>query len=121
MTSDVIAAAQQLADVLTRENEALKRTDYAAAVALTSDKETALAALSQQAAPSAIPNGLAARIRNLARENQDLLALAITVQTRVVQIVARAHTPPKAEGSYGSHAGRPLPRRAAAMALSTRA
>jgi hypothetical protein len=133
MSNALVAAAQRLVDVLAQENDALKRVDYAAAVALAPDKEAALTALSALFPPSGLaspsslspPSGfpvvLARRLRDLASENQGRLALAITVQTRVVQIVARAYAPPKAEGRYGARAGKFPPRRAIALALSTRA
>jgi hypothetical protein len=121
MSNDAIDAAGRLADVLAQENAALRRVDYATAVALVPDKEAALAALSAHRVPSGFPTALARRLRDLATDNQQQLALAITVQTRVVQIVARAYAPPKAEGRYAARAGRSAPYRATALALSTRA
>jgi hypothetical protein len=121
MNNDVVGAAQRLGDILAAENDALKRADYAAAVALGSAKEAALAALSAHTITASFPQALARRLRDLAAQNQEQLALAITVQTRVVQIVARAHVPPKAEARYAARAGKPAPYRAAALAVSTRA
>ena len=43
--TDNTSAAERLAEILGRENAALKRLDYAAAVALVADKEAALAEL----------------------------------------------------------------------------
>jgi hypothetical protein len=120
MSNDVLAAAQRLADVLALENDALKQVDYAAAMALAPDKIAALTALSGQSAPAGFPPALARRLRDLAAENQQQLALAITVQTRVVQIVAGAYAPPLAESRYGARAGKSVRHHAVALALSTR-
>ena len=114
----VEAAAQRLADVLVRENEALKRLDFPSAVALVPAKEAALADLTKR------PNHTAAlmlHLNTLATENQALLERAIAVQTRVVRIVARACTPPPASVRYNGYGGRTPSNRAAAVALSTRA
>jgi hypothetical protein len=121
MSNDVIAAAERLAELLAQENDALKRVDYAAAVALVPDKEAALTALSGHIAPPDFPPPLARRLRDLATENREQLALGITVQTRVVQIVARAYTPPAAESGYRARGGKSAPHHATALALSTRA
>jgi hypothetical protein len=121
MSNDAIAAAQHLEDVLTQENDALKRVDYAAVVALGPEKEAALTALAAHIVPSSFPKALGQRLRDLAAKNQEQLALAIAVQTRIVQIVARACAPPKAEGRYAARTGKPAPHRATAMAISTRA
>ncbi|MEA2767633.1 MAG: hypothetical protein QOF90_537 [Acetobacteraceae bacterium] len=121
MSNDVIAAAVHLTDVLARENDALRRVDYAAAVALAPDKEAAVTALSAHSVPFGFPVALARRLRDLAAENQEQLALAITVQTRVVQIVARAYAPPKAENRYAPRAAKSAGYRPTALALSTRA
>ena len=124
MSTGVLDAAQRLADLLTQENEALKRMDFPAAVALVPAKETALADLTRQPAPLAIPPPLAAlgkRLGSLASENQALLERAIAVQTRIVRIVARAAAPPPAATRYGSPGGRTPSVRASALALSTSA
>jgi hypothetical protein len=124
MSNGLMAAAQRLADLLTQENAALKRLDFAAAVALVPAKEAALAELTRQPAVRAPPPELAAQGRllgGLASENQTLLERAIAVQTRVVRIVARACAPPPAMTRYGGHGGRPPLHRTAALALSTRA
>jgi hypothetical protein len=124
MSKDVVAAAESLADVLGRENEALKRLDYASAVALVQAKEAALAGLTEHPVASALPprmTVLAPLLRRLANENQVLLERAITVQTRVVRIVARACAPPPAAKQYGGYGHRAPSNRAAAIALSTRA
>ena len=125
-------AAQLLLDVVVRENEALKKLDFPSAAALVPAKEAALLELAKQhrAAPPGptLPSSLAVlgqRLAGLAAENQILLERAIAVQTRIVQIVARAAAPPPALTRYGGHGVsasslRASSRRAAPMALSTR-
>jgi hypothetical protein len=124
MNHDVLRIAQHLADLLVQENAALKRLDYPAAAALTPEKEATLASLIKQAggltpAPPLVAVGR--RLAAVAAENQQLLARAIEVQTRIVRIVARACAPAPAVTRYGGRAGRPLAPRAAGLALSTRA
>jgi hypothetical protein len=119
-------AANRLADVLARENAALKRMDFPAAIALVTAKEAALADLARDAA--SVPAGvrspavvaLAQRLTGLAEENRTLLDRAIAVQTRIVGIIARAITPVQ-EGARYQHPNEPrAPHRAMAMALSQR-
>ncbi|MEA2739107.1 MAG: hypothetical protein QOH05_2414 [Acetobacteraceae bacterium] len=124
MSNDLPEAAQRLVDVLLRENDALKRLDFTAAVALASAKEAALANMTNQPKPSSPPPpwvALGQRLGALATENQLLLERAIAVQTRIVRIVARACVPPPAATRYGGVTGRAPSHRAAALALSTRA
>jgi hypothetical protein len=121
---NLMETAQHLADVLTQENDALKRLDFPAAVALAPAKEAALADLTKQPGAGAPPPPLVALGRQLGRlaaENQALLERAIEVQTRIVRIVARACAPPPAPTRYGGYGGRMPSHRAAALALSTRA
>jgi hypothetical protein len=120
--TDVEAVAQRLVEVLALENTALKRFDFPAAVALVPAKEAALAAL--KAPPGApIPEAfLANRLIGLATENQILLERAISVQTRIVRLIARAASPPPAAIPYNGYGARPASNRTtAALALSTRA
>ena len=123
MSGDLLEIAQHLADVLLQENEALKRLDFSAAVALAPAKEAALADLTKQPRVSMPPPlmALGQRLNKLLTENQVLLERAITVQTRIVRIVARACAPPPATARYGGYGGRPPSHRAGALALSTRA
>ena len=124
MSNDLLDATQHLADLLAQENDALRRMDFPAAVALVPAKEAALAELTKHAGLTAVPPPLAAqarRLASLATENQTLLERAIAVQTRIVQIVARACAPPPAVARYGSQGSRVPSNRAGALALSTRA
>jgi hypothetical protein len=119
--TDANTAAQRLVNVLAQENEALKRLDFPAAVAMVPAKEAALSDLTSPSA-SPIPHpALALRLVGLAAENQILLERAINVQTRIVRIIARAAAPPPAATRYNGHGRRPLPNRAGALALSTQA
>lgn len=88
--------AGRLIAVLEQENAALRRVDYSAAVALVPEKQAALAAW-----PCAADRQTAARILELARENGTLLERAITVQARVIRIVAGAAAPRAGQVEYG--------------------
>lgn len=119
-----MTAAQRLGDLLRQENEALKRLDFAAAAAFVPAKEAALAELTKQPRAATLSPSQVAVVRllgRLATENQTLLEQAVTVQTRIVRIVARACAPPPAMTRYGGHNGRAPSQRTAALALSTRA
>jgi hypothetical protein len=119
--NEQLNATQRLAEVLTQENAALKRLDFPAAIALVSAKEAALADLMHPPALPVQQTALAQRLLGLARENQLLLERAISVQTRVVRIIARAAAPPPAATRYNGHGARAYANRADALALSTRA
>jgi hypothetical protein len=121
MTPGTLQAAERLADILARENAALNRLDFPAAVALLAGKEAALAEMAQMPEPVRTPAlvALAQRMRVLAEENRVLLERAIGVQTRIVQIVARAVTPAPQGARYSRPDGWMKPQRAAALALST--
>ena len=124
MSDKRIDAAQRLVDLLQKENEALKRLDFPAAVALVAAKEAALADLTKPpATPMApaplAPTPLARRLVALAAENRSLLERAIAVQTRIVQIIARAAVPPPATMRYNGYGGRTGRPRSAALAVST--
>jgi hypothetical protein len=124
MSKHLQEAAQRLADLLTQENEALKRLDFPGAAALVAAKETALAELTRHPAVRPLTPPLVALgqvLGRLAAENQTLLERAIAVQTRIVRIIARACAPPPGVMRYGGQCGRTAPRRTVALALSTRA
>jgi hypothetical protein len=105
MTDERLTATQRLADVLERENEALKRLDFPAAVALLPAKEAALAELTKSSVAPMKQTSVAQRLGALAAENQVLLERAIAVQTRIVRIIARAYAPPPASTPYNGHNG----------------
>ncbi len=123
MSTGLTDVTDRLANVLTQENDALKRLDFAAAVALVSAKEAALADFANQPKMAAIPPPLAAlgnRLGRLATENQVLLERAIAVQTRIVRIIARACAPAPEAARYGGDGARAPSHRTTAVALSTR-
>lgn len=128
MTPDLIDAVNALAEVLVRENAALRRLDFPAAIMLMPAKEAALLEVSKRCAPLPPSAGrdpvvvaLGTRINGLVADNRNLLERAIAVQTRIVGIVVRAASPPPREGQYAASGFRSQPRRTSAMALSARA
>lgn len=122
MTDDLTRAAHTLTEVLVRENAALEAFDVQAAGRLLEDKRSAAEALSaaHAAAPAGKPGDAIARLRDAARENQTLLERAISVQTRVIGIVARAAGSRDAP-RYGSDGGPRAEPRACPMSLWARA
>lgn len=121
MTEERLEAAERLANLLAHENEALKRFDFPAAVALLPAKQAALADLTKPPAPVMQASAVGRRLIGLAAENQLLLERAIAAQTRIVRIVARASAPPAAVTRYNGYGGRTSSARTAALAVSTRA
>ncbi|MDR3532574.1 MAG: hypothetical protein P4L90_18725 [Rhodopila sp.] len=123
MSNDLGNTAVRLAEVLARENDALRRLDFSAAVALVPDKEAALTGLARLVASPRtmeVSPALGQRLGGLAFENQMLLERAIAVQTRIVRIVARAGAPSHVGTRYSAPGGRAPSHRAAPAALSTR-
>ena len=99
MTEDLATAAVRLAEVLEAENAALTALDLPRAGAMLAAKTHAADALlaAHRALNGAFRGVFAgagavtpARLRALVEENQRLLANAITVQGRVIGIIARA-------------------------------
>jgi hypothetical protein len=123
MTADAMQAASELAALLTQENAALRRLDFAAAVALLPAKEAACANLTPANGVPWPPEAasLGQRLVALAAENRALLEHAIVVQTRIVGIVAQAARPRQERSSYapGGQRARSVP--APALTLSARA
>ena len=109
---------ERLADVLARENAALRRMDLPAAVALVPQKEAALAEMTREAPQAAMQSPALRTLAGLAEENRVLLERAIEVQTRIVRMVARAIAPSR----KGPHYKRPnewkTSQRTMAMAVS---
>ena len=124
MSKDPVEAANRLADVLARENAALKRMDFSAAVALVPAKEAALAEMTRDRPPP--PAGarspallaLGQRLSGLAEENRILLERAVAVQTRIVRIVARAIAPAQEGARYKRPNEWTKSRRTIALAVS---
>jgi hypothetical protein len=126
MTPALIETVSSLSDTLARENAALDALDLAAAVAVLPDKRRALALLTD-AAPMVLsaeqrPAMEAAlrRLRELAGENRVLLQRALTVQSRVIDIVAGSLPRAQPGGRYSATGARVVPPRAMAWSMSTR-
>ncbi len=84
------AAMHRMVAVLRTENAALAAGDLAAAAALLPEKEAAAAALRAALPDAVVDPALAAMLRDASRENGERLSLAIEVQGRVLELVARA-------------------------------
>ena len=127
MANERIEAAQALAEVLARENEALQRLDFPAAATLLSMKEAALLRLTQDGPVEPVTDqtpdvaALGARLTSLAAENRQLLEQAITVQTRVLGIILRAAADSVPPVNYAANGQKAAPRRSSAMTLSAQA
>lgn len=112
-------ATVRLAVVLRAQNDALAAADAAGAARLLPEKVAAV-----EAVRGAMPGPLsslanAARLRGLMEENGRRLALAIEVQSRILEMVARAARS-AAPGPLLYSRGRAAPPRAA-MAFTVRA
>ena len=124
MTQPVQAAVDALSAVLAQENAALTALDPRRAAGLLEAKRQATDALARAGTlhPGALPSRTAAeRLRDLALENRRLLERAITVQGRVIGIVARAAARPVAAPRYAAHGGMARVGRTGPVALSARA
>jgi len=128
MTEHLATASARLAEVLEAENAALAALDLPRAGAMLAEKTRAADALvaAQHASRgniSTVSAAAPARLRALAAENQRLLQQAMTVQGRVIGIIARAVSRAlrdPAATRYGAH-GRAAPTRLSAVAISARA
>jgi hypothetical protein len=124
MPKPLIMLAQRLADVLDRENAALRAMDLRRAVTLLPEKTTAIAELTAAGDAAAGPSdpdlvSMAARLDGLAQENRKLLERAIGAQQRVIGIIARAAASVAVAPNYGVRGRRA--HLTGPMALSTRA
>ena len=98
MTHPKIVAAQALAELLDRENAALRAMNFKAAVALLPEKQRAADgfAVDQPRFDGVPPQSrrelerIVLRLKAAAAENKQLLERAITVQGRVIGIVVKA-------------------------------
>jgi hypothetical protein len=126
MNDDLVTAAERLAEVLERENGALEVLDLAKAANLVPAKRLATQALAAARASAVIgpePSPLVEvtlRLRGLAEENRRLLERAITVQSRVIGVIARAMPPPTG-ARYAPSGALTQGARSLAFALSARA
>lgn len=128
MTEDLATAAARLAEVLAAENAALAALDLPRAGAMLAEKTRAADAYiaAEQASRgniSTLGATALARLRTQVAENQRLLQQAVTVQGRVIGIIARAVSRAlrdPAATRYGAQ-GRTAPTRLSAVAISARA
>jgi hypothetical protein len=115
---------QRLAEILDRENDALRAMDLRRAVHLLPEKTAAIAELAAaDGAASGPPDpdlvSMAARLDGLAHQNRQLLERAIGVQQRVIGIIVRAAASVAVAPNYGLQGRRA--HLSGPMALSTRA
>jgi hypothetical protein len=117
MSNDAASPAVRLAAILSEENAALAALDFPRAVALLPAKT--LAAEAVLAAPDATAAPLLAP---LAEENRRLLQHAMSVQGRVIEIIARAipRALQQTGACYGAQGKVPCPRMPA-ISVSARA
>lgn len=124
MSTDLITAGGDLAELLAAENAALAVLDLPRAVGMLPDKRRAaenfVAAQDMPIAPAQRDAAarVAHRLQALAQENKAHLTRAMAAQSRVIGMIARAAAPPPSYGgasTYGSGA-RPV-----AFALVARA
>ena len=126
MTMFLIEAVSGLADTLARENAALDALDLSGAVAVLPDKRRALAVLTEADNVALTAEQRPAmevalrRLRELAGENRLLLQRALTVQSRVIEIVAGALPRSEPGGRYAAPGARVPAVRAMAWSMSTR-
>jgi hypothetical protein len=124
MPKPLLQVAQRLADVLDRENAALRVMDLRRAVGLLPEKTAAIADLNAAESigsgpPSPDVVAMAARLDGLAQENRVLLERAIGAQRRVIGIIVRAAASVTVAPNYGGQGRRAHLK--GPMALSTRA
>ena len=126
MSVSLIETVSGLADTLARENAALDALDLSGAVAVLPEKRRALAVLTEAGGAALAPEYRPAmevalrRLRALAGENRVLLQRALTVQSRVIEIVASALPRPEAANRYVAPGVRVPAARAMAWSMSTR-
>lgn len=116
------SASAELACVLRAENAALEAMDLVAAGGLLAAKHAAAEALAQAWRQSDAEPAAAVTLRELgklAAENKRLLSRAMRVQTRVLELVARAARTAQPRNCYGA-AGRISTRNVTPHSLKTR-
>lgn len=121
MNTELVDAAERLADTLARENAALAALDLQRAGAMLVEKQRAVAEFTDAVTGASLDDAdrpLASRLRSLTDENKALLERAIAAQARVMAVFAQAVTPqPGYGGPRGrAPAGRPIPFALAAQA-----
>lgn len=86
--SEAALVVQALIDVLEQENDALAAMRLEDAAELLPLKQSSADAISRIERPVDLPDALMTRLRQAARMNQTLLERAMTVQGRVIALVA---------------------------------
>lgn len=126
MSQSLTEAANRLAAILERENEALRRGETGGVAAATREKQAAAEAVAVlRGGPPRADDGqvhaAVARVRAAAAENQILLARAVEVQERLISIVASAGIRARAAPRYGANGNLASNRIASPFALSAQA
>jgi hypothetical protein len=125
MSTGLMAAGNDLANVLAAENAALAALDFRRAVGMFADKRratdgfVAAQGVAVASGQHSVLEELARRLQSLAAENKALLTRAMAAQTRVMGVLARAGA--AAPSAYGVALGYERRTRPAAYALVTRA
>ena len=115
-------AIHRLSVLLVEENAALEAMDFARAGSLLAPKHdaaNALAAAWRAADPGSVPTDKMHDLGRLAEENRQLLKRAMRVQSRVLDLVAKAARGAQQVGGYGA-AGKPATRASQAHSLKAR-
>ena len=123
-----LPATRQLLDVLEAENCVLLRLDLPAAAALLADKQHAIELFDRVWSSQPIPpqpdpelRSLAPLLRAAAAENRRLLERAMTVQRRILSLLAQAARDQAPEGRYGAQGSQRYTRSESPFALNARA
>lgn len=130
MRTELAAAADRLATILTRENAALSTLDFSAVGSFIDEKRSALEALGAFARDrTALPTerqppadlALAERLQTLAATNKHLLEQAMNVQNRIMAVLAEAARHAQLPETYGARGRQSGVGSAGAFALVVRA
>ncbi len=126
--SALLDASCQLLDVLEAENAALRRLDLPAAVALVAAKHAALARFEGARPNPPPPHGtdpalkdVALRLQSALAQNRRLLERAMTVQGRIMALLAQAAREQVSEQRYGARGSYQNGRVERPFALNSRA
>ncbi|MGI4747953.1 MAG: hypothetical protein ACRYGI_02805 [Janthinobacterium lividum] len=130
MRPDLAEAAERLAAILTRENAALASLDFGAVGTFIDEKRSALEALGALALDGTASStetrspadlALAERLQTLAATNKHLLEQAMTVQNRIMAVLAEAARHAQLPKTYGARGRQTNAGSAGAYALVVRA
>lgn len=130
MKTDLAKAADRLARILTRENAALASLDFGTIGKFIDEKRSALEALGTLALPctgssagtrSPTDLALAEHLQDLAATNRHLLEQAMTIQNRIMAVLAEAARHAQLPKGYGARGGQSSAGPAGAYALVVQA